>query len=68
MPWQGRGLEIGVGTARFAAPLGVQVGLDPSRPMLEYAFERGISTIQGVAEALPFRDGSYDYAVAVTTI
>ena len=31
VPWEGRGLEIGVGTARFAAPLGVQCGIDPSR-------------------------------------
>ena len=29
VPWQGRGIEIGVGSGRFAAPLGVQVGLDP---------------------------------------
>ena len=23
LPWEGRGLEVGVGTGRFAAPLGV---------------------------------------------
>ena len=31
LPWQGLGLEIGAGTGRFAAPLGVTVGVDPSR-------------------------------------
>ena len=27
----GMGIEVGVGTGRFAVPLGVQFGLDPSR-------------------------------------
>ncbi|MEA1890248.1 MAG: SAM-dependent methyltransferase, partial [Pseudomonadota bacterium] len=27
LPWHGLGLAIGVGTGRFAAPLGVQVGI-----------------------------------------
>jgi hypothetical protein len=30
LPWEGKGLEIGVGTGRFSAPLGVEVGVDPS--------------------------------------
>lgn len=40
LPWEGKGLEIGVGTGRFAAPLGVEVGVDPSKEMLAYAFKR----------------------------
>lgn len=68
LPLEGAGLEIGVGTARFAAPLGVRVGLDPSKPMLDVAAARGILAVQGAAEALPFRDGAFDYALAVTTI
>lgn len=68
LPWQGLGLEIGVGTGRFAAPLGVQVGLDPSMPMLMYAVKRGISCVQGIAEALPFKDAAFDYGLIVTTI
>ncbi len=68
LPWRGRGLAIGVGTGRFAAPLGVQVGIDPAREMLAYATNRGISTVQAVAEALPFPASSFDYALSVTTI
>ena len=34
LPWQGLGLEIGVGTGRFAGPLGIKVGVDPSNAML----------------------------------
>ena len=30
IPEQGKGLEIGVGTGRFAQSLGISVGLDPS--------------------------------------
>jgi SAM-dependent methyltransferase len=68
VPWQGHGLEIGVGTGRFAGPLGVPVGLDPSEAMLARAGARGIKTVKGTAEALPFPDGSFDYALIVTTI
>ena len=68
LPWQGLGLEIGVGTGRFAAPLGVQVGLDPAHEVLEYASKRGVLTVQGIAEELPFSNNSFDYALCVTTI
>jgi SAM-dependent methyltransferase len=68
LPWHGLGIEIGVGTGRFAAPLGIRVGLDPSRAMLAYAIERGVASIQGVAEALPFKDAVFDYGLVVTTI
>lgn len=68
VPWQGYGLEIGVGSGRFAAPLGVQVGVDPSPAMLVHAAARGIKVVEGVAENLPFESGAFDYALVVTTI
>lgn len=68
LPWQGVGLAIGVGTGRFAAPLGVQIGIDPARRVLDYAKNRGVSAIQAIAEALPFADCSFDYALSVTTV
>ena len=68
LPWQGLGLSIGVGTGRFAAPLGVQVGIDPAHAVLGYAVQRGITAVQAVAEALPFADGLFDHALCVTTI
>jgi SAM-dependent methyltransferase len=68
VPWEGIGLEIGVGTGRFAAPLGVRVGVDPSAAMLEYARARGVCVVQGVGEQLPFAIASFDYALIVTTI
>lgn len=68
VPWEGDGLEIGVGTGRFAAPLGIAVGVDPSEAMLARAAERGVHPVVGVAEALPFPDATFDYALVVTTI
>lgn len=68
IPVAGKGLEIGVGTGRFAAPLGIETGIDPSLPMGKVAQNRGIEVIEGVAEKLPWQDGTFDYALAVTTI
>ena len=62
------GLEIGVGTGRFAGPLGYQYGVDPVPEMLGEAVDRGVTAVLGVAEALPFRDRSFDSALLVTTI
>lgn len=68
VPWSGEGIEIGVGSGRFAAPLGIAMGIDPSPAMLALAASRGIQAIQGVAEALPFPAASFDHALVVTTI
>jgi len=68
VPWIGNGLEVGVGSGRFAAPLGVRTGIDPSPAMLAHAAARGVEIAQGVAEDLPFSDGIFDYVLIVTTI
>ena len=62
------GVEIGVGTGRFAAKFGIPVGVEPSMSMGKIARERGIAVIRGVAEALPFRDGGFDFVLMVTTL
>lgn len=68
LPGPGIGLEIGVGTGRFAVPLGIAIGVDPSPAMLGYARRRGIDVACGVAESLPFRESSFDHVLVVTTI
>ncbi|MFA4647461.1 class I SAM-dependent methyltransferase [Pyrococcus kukulkanii] len=65
---EGECIEVGVGTGRFAAPLGIKVGVEPSRKMAEVAEKRGIKIIPGVAEDLPFEDSSLDCILMVTTI
>ncbi len=68
VPWQGRGLEVGVGSGRFAALPGVQVGVDPPPAMLALARSRGVETVEGAGEQLPFPDASFDHALVVTTV
>ena len=68
LPESGSGIEIGVGSGRFASPLGIKFGIEPSRKMRELAQTRGIEVIDGVAEAIPFGDSQFDFALMVTTI
>lgn len=68
LPTSGSGIEIGVGTGRFAAPLEIKIGIEPSRSMAEVARKRGIEVVPGVAEHLPFMDGEFDRALMVTTV
>lgn len=68
LPTSGVGIEIGVGTGRFAAPLEIRKGIEPSRSMAELARKRGIEVAAGVAEHLPFADGEFDHALMVTTV
>ncbi len=65
---EGEGIEIGVGTGRFAAPLGIRVGVEPSDKLARVAESRGIKVLRGVAEDLPLPDASFDFAILVTTI
>ena len=65
---EGFGLEVGVGSGRFAFPLGVKMGIDPSKNMLRGAKGRGIQVIQGAGEELPFKDGSFDFVLIVVTL
>ena len=68
LPTSGTGIEIGVGTGRFAAPLGIKLGVEPSREMGNIARQKGIEVLDGVAEELPFDDAQFDFALMVTTI
>ncbi|UXM84423.1 class I SAM-dependent methyltransferase [Methanococcus aeolicus] len=62
------GLEIGVGTGRFAGVLGIKYGLEPSKSMADIAEHRGIKVYVGVAEELPFDSNFFDYILMTTTI
>lgn len=64
----GRGLEVGVGSGRFASELSIRYGLDPSLEMLEYARRRSICVILGVGEALPFASQSFAVTLMTTTV
>jgi len=48
-------LEVGTGSGRFAAALGVEFGIDPSMTMLNLAKARGVISVRAMGEAIPFR-------------
>lgn len=68
LPKHGLGIEIGVGTGRFTAPLGIKTGVEPSKAMAAIARHRGVQVIRGVAESLPLADAVFDFAIMVTTL
>jgi len=68
LPKKGDGVEVGVGSGRFAAPLGIRLGVDPSSKMRELARNRGITAIDGAAEKLPFDDCRFHFVLMVTAI
>ncbi|MEN6395524.1 MAG: class I SAM-dependent methyltransferase [Methanoregula sp.] len=68
VPFFGRGLEVGVGSGRFAVPFGIGYGIDPSHNLLKIAKMRGVEVVRGEAEHLPYRAGSFDYMLMMTVI
>ena len=62
------GVEIGIGTGRFAVPLNIKIGVEPSISMAEIARSHGINALNGVAESLPLGNREFDFALMVTAI
>ena len=64
------GAGTGHFTRRFAQAGLAPVGVDPSRPALDFARQQSLSPpyVAGRAEALPFHDDAFDYAAAVTSL
>ncbi len=63
-----RGMEIGIGSGKFAEPLGIDIGVEPSQQMADKARKLGIKVLPGVAEQLPFSAAAFDFVLMVTTI
>jgi ubiquinone/menaquinone biosynthesis C-methylase UbiE len=61
-------LEIGVGSGRFASRLAIRHGLDPSPRLLAMARQRGVETVQGKGEFLPYRAGTFNRVLMMTVI
>jgi len=67
-PAGAKGMEIGIGSGKFAVPLGIKIGVEPSGKMASKARLQGIEVHSGIAEELPFSDGRFDFVLMVTTI
>ncbi len=61
------GLEIGVGSGRFASIFGL-TGIDPAMSMVKIARDRGVEVLVATAEKIPFKDSSFDVVLMVTTL
>ena len=68
IPKRGKGLEIGVGTGRFAAALEIEYGIDPAKNMLEVAKRRGVNVQFGYGEHLPFEKNNFDYIAIIISL
>lgn len=63
-----RTVEVGVGSGRFAVPLEIPIGIEPSVALGQIARQRGIEVIRGVGESLPLKDRSCSAVLMVTVI
>jgi len=68
IPKNKKGIEIGIGTGRFAIPFNIKEGVEPSASMRDYSLRLGLTVYDGIAEKLPLENESYDFVLMVTTI
>jgi len=47
IPQNKKGIEIGIGTGRFALPFGIKEGVEPSLSMRNFAAQKGLQSIPG---------------------
>ena len=65
IPQEGYGLEIGVGSGRFAEALGISVGIDPSDKMVELARKREVDARLECGEKISFNNLTFDYVAII---
>lgn len=66
--WSAPGLEVGVGSARFARPLGIGFGVDSAPAMAALANRRGCRTVVADAARLPFADRTFGWSAFLTAL
>jgi SAM-dependent methyltransferase len=57
------GIEVGLGTGRFAKALGIKEGIEPAENMRAVAEKKGIFVINAVAENLPYKAVRFDFVL-----
>jgi ubiquinone/menaquinone biosynthesis C-methylase UbiE len=57
------GIEVALGTGRFAKELGIKEGIEPSPHMRALALKRGIEVLSAEAEHLPYKDMKFDFVL-----
>lgn len=62
------GIEVGLGTGRVSAALGIKEGIEPAFEMRAIAMSRGIEVMDAVAEDLPYKDMHFDFVLMASSI
>lgn len=62
------GLDVGIGTGRFAIPLGIRTGIDAAKAMATISQAKGMNVVQGKAELLPYSDERFEFVLMITVI
>lgn len=62
-PGESKGIEVGVGTGRFALALGIKEGVEPMEAMRSLAMARKIDVRSASAEHLPYKDLQFDFVI-----
>jgi ubiquinone/menaquinone biosynthesis C-methylase UbiE len=58
-----RGIEVGLGTGRFAKALGIKEGIEPAANMRTVAEKKGIFVLNAMAEHLPYKSLQFDFVL-----
>ncbi|MCH8234020.1 MAG: class I SAM-dependent methyltransferase [Bacteroidetes bacterium] len=66
IPVAKEGIEIGVGSGRFASQLGIKKGIEPAPDMAQLARSRGIEVDERIAENLPYAGEQFNLVLMVT--
>jgi ubiquinone/menaquinone biosynthesis C-methylase UbiE len=61
-------LEVGCGSGRFTASLGIPWGIDLSLPLCTMSYQRGISVIRGDASDLPIKNNIFIQVFLITVL
>ncbi len=62
------GIEVALGTGRFARELGIKEGIEPAPNMRAIALKRNIEVLAAEAELLPYKDLHFDFVLMVFCI
>lgn len=62
------GIEVGLGTGRYCAAIGIKEGVETTKAMRKEAQKRGILTRNAVAGKLPYDDLKFDFVLMVSSV
>ncbi|HEY9183697.1 MAG TPA: class I SAM-dependent methyltransferase [Salegentibacter sp.] len=60
------GIEVGMGSGRYAQALGIKEGVEPATSMRNLALDKALEVVKATAEHLPYKDLHFDFVLFVT--